>query len=86
VTLPDERYRAIKYTEQFLIDLLDPKKTPRVPKDIRQRAYSCLRHYPGGYYLDLLASKCPEVLETRNPIDELSLMMHDYEQRKNNGQ
>jgi len=86
VTLPDERYRAIKYTEQFLIDLLDPKKTPRVPKDIRQRAYSCLRHYPGGYYLDLLASKCPEVLETNNPIDELSLMMHDYEQRKNNGQ
>ena len=86
MTLPDERYRAIKYTEQFLIDLLDPKKTPRVPKDIRQRAYSCLRHYPGGYYLDLLASKCPEVLETNNPIDELSLMMHDYEQRKNNGQ
>ena len=82
MTLPDERYRAIKYTEQFLTDLLDPKKTPRVPKEIRQRAYSCLRHYPGGYYLDVLATKSPSILETPNPIDDVSMLIHDYEVKK----
>ena len=88
MTLPDERYRAIKYTEKFLTDLLDPKKTPRVPKDIRQRAYSLLRHYPGGYNLDYLATKCPEILSTTTPVDELTMLMHDYEEKKrvrNNG-
>ena len=82
MTLPDERYRAIKYTEQFLTDLLDPKKPPRVPKEIRQRAYSCLRHYPGGYYLDVLATKSPSILETPNPIDDVSMLIHDYEVKK----
>lgn len=85
MTLPDERYRAIKWTEDFLTDLLDPKKTPRVPKEIRQRAYSCLRHYPGGYYLDLLATKSPEIIETPNPVDEVGLLLHKYEQGKQNG-
>jgi hypothetical protein len=83
MTLPYERYRAIKYTEQFLTDLLDPKKTPRVPKEIRQRAYSCLRHYPGGYYLDVLATKSPSILETPNPIDDVSMLIYDYEAKKN---
>lgn len=52
MTLPDERTRAIYYTKLFLRDLLDPKKTPKVSKEIRRRAYACLRHYPG--LLDLL--------------------------------
>lgn len=82
MTLPDERYRAVKWTEQFLQDLLDPKKTPRVPKAVRQRAYSCLRHYPGGYYLDVLATKCPSILETKNPIDDVTMLIYDYEAKK----
>ena len=88
MTLPYERYNAVKHTEQFLTDLLDPKKTPRVPKDIRQRAYSLLRHYPGGYNLDVIATRCPDQLQTPNPIDDLSILMHDYEEKKrvrNNG-
>ena len=85
MTLPYERYRAIKYTERFLQDLLDPKKTPRVSKEVRQRAYSCLRHYPGGYNLDVIATMCPDQLQTPNPIDELSLLMHGYEAKKKNG-
>lgn len=83
MTLPCERYRALEYTEQFLKDLMDPKKTPRVPKQIRQQAYYCLRHYPGGYHLDLLATKCPDVLATMNPIDELSQLVNSYEEKKN---
>ena len=85
MTLPCERYNAIKYTEQFLKDLMDPKKTPRVPQEIRKQAYHCLRHYPGNYDLDMLATRSPDVLETANKIDELSMLVHDYEQRKNNG-
>jgi hypothetical protein len=80
--MPDERYRAIKWTEEFLKDLLDPKKTPRVPRAVRQRAYSLLRHYPGGYYLDVLATKCPSILETNNPVDDVSMLIYDYESKK----
>lgn len=82
MTMPNERYNAIKYTEAFLQALLDPKLTPRVPKEIRQRAYSCLRHYPGGYYLDVLATKCPSILETQNPVDDVSMLIYDYEAKK----
>lgn len=86
MTLPCERYNAVKRTEQFLVDLLDPKKTPRVPKVVRQQAYYCLRHYPGGFHLDYLATKCPDILSTTNPIDELSMLVHNYESKKNGNQ
>ena len=80
--MPNERYNAIKRTEEFLKALMDPKQIPRVPKNVRDQAYFCLRHYPGNYDLDLLATKCPEVLETSNKLDELSMLMHDYEVKK----
>ena len=57
MTVPVERTNAVIYTEQFLLDLLDPKKTPRIPKAIRQRANSLLRHYPGKYYMDMIAER-----------------------------
>ena len=88
MTLPNERYNAIKRTENFLKDLMDPKKTPRVPREIRKQAYYCLRHYPGNYDLDVLATRSPDVLETANKIDELSMLIHGYEGKKhvrNNG-
>jgi hypothetical protein len=83
MTLPCERYNALKSTEQFLVDLLDPKKTPRVPKAVRQQAYYCLRHFPGGFHLDYMATKCPDVLSTMNPVDELTMLVHNYESKKN---
>lgn len=82
MTLPCERHNAIKYTEQFLMDLCDPKKTPRVPRDIRYRARAALRHYPSQYHLDYMATKCPEVIETGNTVDELSMLLEEYEQRR----
>jgi len=82
MTLPYERYNAVKWTEKFLIELLDPKQTPRVPRLIRERAYALLKPYPGGYNLDVIATKCPEVLETQTPIDDLSMLMHNYEAKK----
>ena len=85
MTLPHERYNAIKRTEEFLKALIDPKQTPRVPKKYRKEAYYCLRHYPGGYNLDMIATRCPDVLETQNPIDDLSMLIHRYEGKKQNG-
>ena len=83
MTLPCERYNAIKYTEKFLMDLCDPKKTPRVPKDVRNMARGCLRHYPGNYHLDVMSTKCPEIIDSGNKIDDLTMLLHDYEQRRN---
>ena len=61
MTMPNERRNAVNYTRQFLVDLMDPKKTPRVPKEIRKRAYSCLKHYPGEYYMEEAAEQAPNI-------------------------
>ena len=82
MTLPNERYAAVTRTEQFLRDLMDPKKTPRVPRDIRQQAYYCLRHYPSKWNMDVVATRTPSVFETNNPIDDLSQLMFNYEAKK----
>ena len=46
MTLPRERFAAISKTRHFLGALLDPKRTPEVPKAIRDQARRCLKHYP----------------------------------------
>ena len=60
MTLPDERYRALRCGEQLLLDLLNPKATPRVPKYIRQRALGVLRHYPSSYHFTKIVETMPE--------------------------
>lgn len=61
MTLPYERKNAVMRTAEFLKDLMDPKKTPRVPKEIRKKAYSCLRHYPLKYEMERASELAPEV-------------------------
>jgi len=46
MTLPHEESYAIARVRQFLLDLLDPKATPRVPREIRRRAHRLSKHYP----------------------------------------
>jgi len=46
MTLPFERTRAVLEAERFLLNLSDPKVTPGIPKVLRQRAKSILRHFP----------------------------------------
>ena len=46
MTLPNEWFISMRKTRKFLFDLLDPTKTPKVPKDIRKRAYECSKHFP----------------------------------------
>ena len=62
MTLPDERYRAVVQTEKFLKEILS---TPRVPKAIKDRARSCLRHYPVWYDMQRAAEAAPDVFQER---------------------
>ena len=61
MTLPCERYNSIKRTETFLRDLMDPKKTPRIPSAVRKEAYRCLKHYPGEYYMEEAQKMAPSI-------------------------
>jgi len=63
MTLPDERYRALKQGKKLLEELCDPGRTPRVPALIRDRARAALRHYPSDYDLDRIADSCPDILD-----------------------
>ena len=63
MTLPDERYRALKQGKKLLEELCDPGKTPRVPSIVRERARAALRHFPLDYELDKMAEQCPEMLD-----------------------
>lgn len=79
MTLPDERYRAVLRAEQFLKDLCDRSKTPRVPKAIRSQASGILRHYPSTWDMDRAATGAPEVFETKNKIEPLYRMIREYQ-------
>jgi hypothetical protein len=68
MTLPDERYRALRSGHQMLLDLLNPKVTPKVPKYIRQRALSVLRHYPDSYHFTKIVEKLPEDFSVNSPF------------------
>lgn len=46
MTLPYEQDLAIANTRNFLLALLDPRRTPRVPRAIRLEARALLKHYP----------------------------------------
>jgi hypothetical protein len=72
VTLPDERYRALRCGHQMLLDLLNPKVTPKVPKYIRQRALSILRHYPSSYHFTQIVEKMPEDFAVSNQFVKVS--------------
>ena len=61
MTISSERYRSVVQTERFLLDLTDPKKTPKVPKHIRQQAKLCLRHYPSQWIMDLTSEVYPDM-------------------------
>lgn len=62
MTLPDERYRAVKYAEQFL-QRLAGGDIPRVPKAVREEARSLLRHYPSAWDMQRAASQAPDVFQ-----------------------
>jgi hypothetical protein len=64
MTMPNERYRALKQGKKLLEELCDPGKTPRVPGIVRERARGVLRHYPSDYEFEKMAQNSPELLDT----------------------
>ena len=64
MTLPDERYRAVKYAQIFLSRLAGGQYA-RVPKAVRDEARSILRHYPNNWDMDRAAMGAPDVFQER---------------------
>jgi len=71
MTLPDERFRAMKLGKKLLEELCDPGKTPRVPSIVRERARGVLRHYPNDYELEKIADQCPDYLDKVSFSDKM---------------
>lgn len=79
MTLPDERYRAVIRTQEFLVEILN---TPRVPKTIKDTARYCLRHYPSAWDMKQAAENCPDVFQER--MEPVTRLFKQYEQGKKN--
>lgn len=70
MTMPDERLRAVNSAREFMYALLDPQKTPRVPKDIRGWARRVLRHYPMECEMERAAEKAPDLFWTQEQFQQ----------------
>ena len=78
MTMPDERYRSLVQTKKFLMELTSSNNTPRIPKIIRQRAHSLLRHWPDDYHLEVMTEQMPEhFVKTMEPLYR---MVKQYDQ------
>ena len=61
MTLPQERTRSIIKTRKFLADLAFNLK--RIPKDVREMAKGCLRHYPTDLDIQEMCKNCSEIMD-----------------------
>ena len=75
LTLPDERYRAVKYAGEFL-QRLAGGEYPRVPKAVREEARAILRHYPGAWDMKRAAELAPDIFTPR--MEPLHRMIAAY--------
>jgi hypothetical protein len=78
MTMPDERYRAVVKTREFLLEILT---TPRVPKNIKDGARWCLRHYPSDWDMQRTSLQAPDVFQER--MEPVTRLFKQYEQNKN---
>jgi hypothetical protein len=81
VTLADERYRSLVETKKFLMTLLSPHATPKVPRVIRERARSLLRHWPADYHLEKMTIDMPH--DFAKEMEPLYRMVKQREQELN---
>ncbi len=79
MTLPDERYRAVKYAGEFLSRLAGGQYA-RVPKAVRDEARSILRHYPNNWDMDRAAQGAPDVFQERMEPLYRMIKQRDLEQ------
>jgi hypothetical protein len=79
MTLPDERYRAVKYAQDFLSRLAGGQYA-RVPKAVRNEARSILRHYPSDWDMDRAATAAPDVFQQQMEPLYRMIKQRDLEQ------
>ena len=79
MTLPDERYRAVKWAEGFLSRLAGGHYA-RTPKAVRDEARSILRHYPSDWDMNRAAQAAPEVFQEQ--MEPLHRMVAAYNQEQ----
>lgn len=82
MTLPDERYRAVRMARQFLLELCDSSKTPKIPSIIRNQARGILRHYPSDWDMERACQGAPDVFQTQ--MEAVSRLIKQYEESKAN--
>ena len=64
MTIPSERYWALKNIRPVLIGLAMPGS--KISKgELRHVVRALLRHYPTDYEIDEMAKKCPRLLEIK---------------------
>ena len=81
MTLADERWRSLVETKKFLMTLLSPHATPKVPRVIRERARSLLRHWPDNYHLEKMTIDMPH--DFAKEMEPLYRMVKQREQERN---
>lgn len=81
MTLPDERYRSVKYAQEFLSRLAGGEY-PRVPKAVREEARSILRHYPSTWDMQRAALQAPDVFQERMEPLYRMVLQHEQDQQQ----
>lgn len=74
MTIPEQRYNALKQSRKFIEELCDPGKTPRVPGPVRDRARSLLKHFPLDSEIDFITESCPQYLEKTSSPAKLRIL------------
>jgi len=44
--IPESEYHSLKETYKLLCHIIDPKRTPNLPKSLRDKAKKCLEDFP----------------------------------------
>ena len=81
MTLPDERYRAVKAAQQFLVRLAGGEY-PRVPKAVRAEARAILRHYPLDWDLSCAAEAAPHIFQKEMEPLHRMVLKHQQQQQE----
>ena len=71
MTIPYERTRALIETKSFLLNFVDTRRLPRVPKSVRQHAEYLLRHYPSYEDIELAHRALPDLYGPVPPFQRL---------------
>jgi hypothetical protein len=61
MTLNYQRFNSVECARIFLYNLMDPKKTPRVPKKIRDEARVILKHFPSKGDMEIVSKAIPSL-------------------------